>query len=165
MVVHDIPRATGHAGARRRARDWVDVYRPVGKLHPAVCTSCGATEWEGRWRWDEPTPDLAPVLCPACERMRDGVAAHVLALRGDLQPHWQELQGLIANVERAEVREHPLERVMNVEIGDHEVLVPTTGVHLARRLCAAIVRRWKRAVRLTFEEHVTSIEWERAPPS
>lgn len=145
MAVDDTLKA-GYARARRRARDWVDAYRPVGTLYPAACSGCAAVEWQGRWRWDATVPDLPPVSCPARERMRDGVAAHVLELRGDLQPHWPQVRAMIEEVERAEVREHPLERVMNVEIGDHRVLVPTTGMHLARRLCAAIVRRWRRAV-------------------
>jgi hypothetical protein len=89
----------------------------------------------------------------------------VLELCGDLRPHWPQVRAILEQVERAEVREHPLERVMNVEIGDHRVLVPTTGMHLARRLCAAIVRRWRRAVRLRFGEHATTIEWlPGAPP-
>ncbi|MEO6595362.1 MAG: hypothetical protein ABIP94_11475 [Planctomycetota bacterium] len=65
------------------------------------------------WRWDEPPPDLVRVLCPACERIRDGVAAHGLELRGASPPWGNEVRGLIGNVARAETREHPLERVMN----------------------------------------------------
>ncbi|MBX3464377.1 MAG: ATPase [Planctomycetes bacterium] len=152
-------RGLAFARARRAARDWVDPYRPVGKLYPAVCQKCGATEWQGRWRWDDPLPDLPRVTCPACERIRDGVPAHVLELTGALPPWWNEVRGLIGNVERAEVVEHPLERVMRVEVRDDRVLVPTTGMHIARRLVAAIVRRFRRQVRLQFGEQSTTIDW------
>lgn len=159
MRHRDSSRALAHARARRASRSWIDPYRPVGKLHPAVCTRCGACEWHGIWRWDDAPPDLAPVLCPACARIRDNVPAHVLELSGELSPRWQEVRGIIGNVERAESREHPLERVMGIDVREDRVRVPTTGVHIARRIVAAIVRRWRRQVRLRFDDGSTSIEW------
>lgn len=161
MTVHAVEssRALAAARARRAAKQWVDSYRPAGKLCPAVCTQCHATHWEGRWRWDVPQPDLVPVVCPACQRLRDGVAAHVLELAGALPPHWQEVKGLLGNVERAELEEHPMERVMKVEIGDDKVLVGLTGMHIARRLIAALGRRFRKSVRLVLTETVTRIEW------
>lgn len=164
MAVHDTAGELGYARARRAAREWIDAYRPLGQPYPAVCRSCGATEWRGEWRWGGPVPGLPPVLCPACARQRDGVAAHVLALRGDFAPHWDELRHLVADVERVVIRSQPLERVMNVEIGEHEVLVPTTGVNVARQLAAAIVRRWRHGVRLTFGERTTTVTWLSARP-
>lgn len=159
-MMHSRPsRAVAFARARRAAQNWSDPYRPQGKPYPAVCKQCGATEWQGRWRWDEPLPDLPRVLCPACERSRDGVAAHVIELTGALPPWWNEVRGMIANVERAEVLEHPMERVMKLQILDDRVVVPTTGVHIARRVVAALVRRFRRQLRLTFGETSTTIEW------
>ena len=163
MQHHASSRALAFARARKQARAWVDSYRPVGKLYPVVCPKCGAAEWQGRWRWDDVPPDLPRVLCPACERIRDGAPAHVLELRGALPPWWNEVRGMIANVERAEVHEHPLERVMPMRVEDDRVLVPTTGVHIARRLVAAFVRRFRRDVRITFGDGSTTVEWlERA---
>lgn len=159
MASRPSSRSISYARARRAARTWVDPYHPSGKPYPAVCPNCHATEWQGRWRWDDPAPDLAPVLCPACERIRDGVAAHVLELRGNLQPWWNEVRGMIGNVERAEVQEHPMERVMKLQVGDDHVIVPTTGLHVARRIVAALVRRFRRRVRLSFGEQTTTIEW------
>lgn len=152
-------RALAYARARRAAHDWSDPYLPHGKLYPAVCRQCGASEWHGRWRWGDAPPDLPRVLCPACERIRDGRPAHVIELRGALAPHWNEVRGMIANVERSEVLEHPLERVMKVRVDDDRVLVPTTGMHVARRVVAALVRRFRRQLRLTFGEANTTVEW------
>lgn len=145
--------------ARRAHQDWSDSYRPQGKLYPAVCRQCGATEWQGRWRWDEPLPDLPRVLCPACERIRDGVPAHVIELTGALPPWWNEVRGMIGTVERGEVAEHPLERILKVEVGDDRVQVATTGLHIARRLVAAFVRRFRHGVRLSFRDGCTTVEW------
>lgn len=159
MTLHDSSRARAHARARRAAREWVDPYQPQGKLHPAVCVACGATEWQGRWRWDPAPPDLARVLCPACERLRDRQPAHVIELTGALPRWWEEVRGMIGNVERLEVAEHPLERVMAIDVRDDRVLVPTTGMHVARRIVAALVRRFRRGVRLQFGESSTTVEW------
>lgn len=159
MMHRDSSRSLAYAKARRAAREWVDIYRPVGKLYPAVCRDCNATEWKGRWSWDAPLPDLPRVLCPACERIRDGAAAHVLELTGRCRGWWDEVRGLIGNVERAEREQHPLERVMTVQVEAGRVLVPTTGMHIARRIAAAIVRRFRHDVRLTFGERFTRIEW------
>ncbi|MFM1872440.1 MAG: hypothetical protein RL398_1862 [Planctomycetota bacterium] len=155
----DSSRALGYAKARRAAHEWVDVYRPLGKLYPAVCRDCGATEFKGRWSWQEGPPDLPKVLCPACERIRDGVAAHVLVLEGDLGPWWEEVSGILAHVERQERAEHPLERLMPLQIERTRILLPTTGLHLARRATAALVRRFRRHLRLTFDDRSTKIEW------
>lgn len=159
MAAHQSPRALGYARARAAARDFVDVYRQRGKHYPAFCRNCGATEWQGRWRWDGPVPDLAPVLCPACARIRDQAPAHTLELTGSLPRWWNEVKGMIANVERAEVHDHPLERVMKIDVQDDRVLVPTTGLHIARRIVASIVRRWRHEVRLQFGDDRTRIEW------
>ncbi|MBZ0152904.1 MAG: hypothetical protein K8J09_15375, partial [Planctomycetes bacterium] len=159
MVQRFSSRAIAFARARRAARDWVDSYRPSGKPYPAICRQCGAAEWQGTWRWEPAPPDLPRVLCPACERIRDGAAAHVLELRGELPRWWQEVRGMIDTVERAEMAEHPLERVMPVTTHEDYVLVPTTGMHVARRIVAAIVRRFRRQVQVRFDDHCTTIEW------
>lgn len=159
MTIPHPHQSVSYARARAAARAFVDDYRPTGKLHPAVCTGCGASEWQGRWYWDEPPPDLAPVLCPACSRVRDGAPAHVLTLTGALAPHWQEVQGLLTAVERAVVREQPMERLMPLEFGGDWVQVPTTGMHVARQVTAALIRRFRHGIRLTFSEHGTMLEW------
>ena len=83
----------------------------------------------------------------------------MLELKGALQPWLAEVRGMIANVAKAETAEHPLERLMPTQVGEQRVLVPTTGMHLARRIVSALVRRFRRNVRLTFDENVTTIEW------
>lgn len=148
-----------YAQARAAARGFVDSYRARAKQYPSMCIRCHAMEWQGRWRWDEPVPDLAPVVCPACERIRDRDPAHMVVLCGDLPRHWSEVKELIDRVGRVEVAANPLERVMDLEEQADRVLVPTTGVHLARQLVAAIVRRFRHGVRLRFGTRATTIEW------
>lgn len=156
MTMHESRRELGYARGRRPER-----FAPPAdaKVGAAVCPSCGAVAAHGRWSWGRAVPGMAPITCPACVRIRDHVAAHVLELAGDLGPCWNEVRGMIANVERAEIEEHPMERVMPIEVRDDRVFVPTTGLHLARRIAAAVVRRWRRGVRLQFTDPCTRIEW------
>lgn len=156
MTMHESRRDLGFARGRRPERFAPNAHAKVGD---AVCSGCGAIAAHGRWSWGRPAPGTPTSVCPACVRIRDRVAAHVLELAGDLGPCWNEVRGLIANVERAEVEDHPLERVMPFEVRDDRVFVPTTGLHVARRIAAAIIRRWRRGVRLQFTEPCTRIEW------
>jgi len=155
----DSKRATAFARARHAARNGVASDPPAGKPHPAVCMRCHATHRQGRWRWDPPPPALVPVLCPACRCIRDGLAAHVIELSGALPPSWNEVRGIVGNVARAETQQHPMERVMQIEVQGDKVLVPTTGTHMARRIVAALVRRWRHGVRLVFADAETRVEW------
>ena len=148
-----------YAAARIAARRWVDSYQPRGKLHPAVCTQCRAAEWQGQWRWNVELPDLAPVLCPACERTRDGAAAHTIELTGAMPPHWNTVRTLLGQVERDTIRDAPMERLMPFQVLDDRVVVRTTGKQIARRAVAALVRRWRHGLRLTFGADTTTIEW------
>jgi hypothetical protein len=148
-----------YAQARANARAWVDSYRPVGKLHPAMCRHCHATEWQGEWHWDAPVPDLAPVTCPACERLRDGVPAHTVELTGDLPRHWNDVRRLLGEVERTVVAAWPLERLFPVRVLDDRVVVATTGMRIARHLVATLVRRYRHGVQLRFGEDATIVRW------
>lgn len=166
MSIADRSRLSDYARARHAARHWVDRYQPQGQLYPAQCRTCGATEWQGRWRWDDVPAGLPPVLCPACERVRDGAAAHRVVLTGALPPHWNEVRALLAAVERDEVQADPLQRLMRITVGDDRVEVPTTSVHIARQLVARLIRRFRHGLRVVFEEERTTLEWlphERAP--
>jgi len=156
MTMHESRRDLGFARGRRPER-----FAPhaSGKISDAACPGCGAVAAHGRWSWGRATPGMAVVVCPACVRIRERAAAHVLELTGDLGRCWNEVKGIIANVERAEVEDHPLERVMPFEVRDDRVFVPTTGLHVARRIAAAIVRRWRHGVQLRFTDPCTRIEW------
>ncbi|MCA3009200.1 MAG: hypothetical protein INH34_12570 [Phycisphaerales bacterium] len=156
MTMHESRRDLGFARGRRPERF---ALQASGKISDAACPGCGAVAAHGRWSWGRATAGMAVVVCPACVRIRERAAAHVLELTGDLGRCWNEVKGIIANVERAEVEDHPLERVMPFEVRDDRVFVPTTGLHVARRIAAAIVRRWRHGVQLRFTDPCTRIEW------
>lgn len=132
-----------------------DPYKARGKLsEPTVCPQCGAAFKQGRWQWVDEKPDGAQShLCPACMRANDKYPAGELTLRGAFaQQHAEEIRGLIRNVEEAEKRQHPLQRVMSIEQGDDSIVITTTGIHLPRRLGHAIEHAYKGQLDTHYDE-------------
>ena len=114
--------------------------KPAGAVE---CDECGVVFHGGKWRWGEaPAEDVRAGLCPACQRIRDHYPAGTIRLHASLLGHRDEIERMIANVEGAERAEHPLERVMGVELDDDTLVVSTTGLHIARRIAASLRRRF-----------------------
>lgn len=111
-----------------------DPYVARGKPpEPSACPECGAVFHKGRWQWGETPADADEHLCPACQRIEDDMPAGILVLEGDfLAAHREEIVSLIYNVGAREKAEHPLERIMDANEEDGELVVRFTGGHLAR---------------------------------
>lgn len=138
----------------RMVRPWEhDTYASSCKpADSVVCAECSAVQHAGQWYWGAPpVGDVRVDLCPACARIRDRYPAGTLRLRGALLAHEDEVRNLIAGVDEVEKREHPLERVMSVELEDDRTLVVhTTGVHVARRIASKLQRRFHAKARITY---------------
>jgi hypothetical protein len=117
-----------------------DSYRARKKLpDPSGCTECKAVYHEGRWQWGRASADAKPVLCPACQRARDGEPAGILTLVGEFHlEHRAEILGLMRNIEEREAKAHALKRIMAVVEHDDEVEVTTTEQGLARSIGDAL---------------------------
>ena len=142
-----------------------DPYKPRGKAAgPMRCTGCSAVFHRGRWTW-RATPRLAaPGLCPACRRLREGLAAGFVRLRGPfVRQHQEEVLSCVRRCEDAEKREHPLQRIMRIEAGGDGVLVTTTDPHLARRIGDALRDAYKGELRCRYSkgERLVRVTWER----
>lgn len=143
-----------------------DPYRARVHLQdPTVCEGCGATYRKGRWSW-EPGPTDAPrALCAACQRTRDRYPAGFVTLRGSfLAAHRDDILNLVRNVEARECREHPMNRVMEVEDrAADEILVTTTDMHLARAIGNAIhaAHKGELDTRYAGEDSLLRVTWMR----
>ena len=116
-----------------------DAYKAKGKLpEPSVCRQCKVLYHKGRWTWGPVPAGSHDVLCPACERIRDGVASGVLLLTGEfVASHREEILGLAYNEEAHIKAEHPLARIIKIEqqtVAPKGVLITTTDPRLARRI-------------------------------
>jgi hypothetical protein len=119
----------------------------------------------GRWSWtarlNVPADICLPtVLCPACQRVRDRDPLHVVRVEGAPRVRAREIRAVAVHVESAQRASHPQERLVPIASSPGTLCIGTTGVHLSRRLVAAILRAWKRnleVVRRTDAE--TRLQW------
>ncbi|HEX6810420.1 MAG TPA: hypothetical protein VF384_02250 [Planctomycetota bacterium] len=149
---------------RHRGRCAV-VPRPP-KSAPTFCPECRAVFARGRWTWKArlsvPADYCLPeVLCPACQRVRDRDPVHVVRIEGVPRARARDIEALARHVEAAERASRPQERLVQVASTRGGLCFGTTGVHLSRRLVAAILRAWKRQVEVLLRNDVeTRLRWQ-----
>jgi hypothetical protein len=164
-VKHDAPRhdlQKSHLIKEHRH----DPYKARGKLHePTVCSKCMAAFSGGRWRWTkEPLADASWGICPACHRIADKYPAGELTLTGSfLQAHAREITRLARNTEALEAREHPLQRIMDIDRSDDNIVITTTDIHLPRRIGHAIVDAYQGELETHYNEaeYFVRMSWRR----
>ncbi|MDO8990547.1 MAG: BCAM0308 family protein [Sideroxyarcus sp.] len=122
-----------------------DSYQIKGKLpEPTLCTDCGAVYHAGHWQWLAKPSQAHLARCPACQRIHDHYPAGYITLSGDFfAAHEQEILQLISNLEAKEKKEHPLQRVIDIEKTAHGTLVTTTDIHLARGIGEALLHAYR----------------------
>lgn len=143
-----------------------DTYKLRGRLaEPTLCPTCGAVFHKGRWSWTAPAgPDAAVLSCAACQRIADNYPAGEVALAGDFAVgHKEEMANLARNVEQAENREHPMNRIIEIRDTDDGFLVTTTDVHLPRRIGRAVHAAWGGCLEVHFDTGgcFTRVRWRR----
>jgi NMD protein affecting ribosome stability and mRNA decay len=158
-----------NTGARRNRfiREHVhDPYQSPSKLpEPTTCPTCGAVYQGGRWQWSSSPPTGAHQhLCQACRRIRDSYPAGRVRLSGSfVRAHKEELVHLARNNESVEKRDHPLNRIINIEERPDSLVVTTTDIHLPRRIAEAVRQAYKGDLELSYEEegYFVRAEWRR----
>lgn len=132
-----------------------DAYRLDHKLSAGThCPDCGLVVLNGRWTRPEgaDTPTGTKHICPACARVRDRYPAGVIDITGDLGDLGLELENLLKNVETVEREEHPLERLIELEVTESGLHASTTGGHLARRIGSALERQMHGRIKVRYGE-------------
>lgn len=155
------PRTAGAAAATGRRR-WGraqqdalrDPYKAAAKPHePSVCPQCGAVYHEGRWRWSARPAGAQELLCQACHRINDHYPAGILTLAGPLvAAHKDDMIRLARHQEQAEKKEHPLNRIMDIEEAAERLVINTTDIHLPRRIAEAQKRAWHGKTEFHYDE-------------
>ena len=140
------------------------VHGRTAKAAGAVkCTECGVVQHAGKWYWGAPPlAELHAGICPACQRVRERYPAGIIRLHRRFLERREEVLRLIRNVERAEKPEHPLERLMAVEESDGQLVVTTTGIHIASQIAHKLARRFHQKARLRYakQEGLIHVDWE-----
>ena len=142
-----------------------DPYHDRGKLKGAArCPRCGAAYHDGRWTWAEADPKGSEHVCPACQRIEDGVPAAFLTIRGDFaREHAEEIRHLISNYEARERAEHPLKRIMNETREGDATVFTFTDPHLARSIGEALHHAYRGELDYHHEkgEFLLRVDWSR----
>jgi len=120
-----------------------DPYLPRGGPgEPIVCRGCHAVCTRKRWRIDEVAyakllraRTARQVLCPACQKIRDGYPSGQVTLTGQfLAEHRDEILRLIANEEKRAREKNSLERIMSLSEENGQLVLTTTDEKLAQRI-------------------------------
>lgn len=149
-----------------------DSYLPrgaPGKM--VVCHGCHVISAGRRWYRDEAVygkllkaGTARQVLCPACEKIRDGYPSGQVTLKGPfLAEHHDEILRIITNEERRARDLNPLHRIMSLREENGQLELTTTDEKLAQRIgrelhkaCGGtVVYGWSR------NDKFLRVQWER----
>ena len=168
MKQHTSPRASRHKrriGGRAQDPDIGDPYqarhKPAG---PSVCSECAAVFQEGHWSWRARPPECEVTICPACHRIKDRYPAGLLTLNGPfVHKHKEEILRLARHNEELEKQEHPLNRIMEIEERDEEIVISTTDIHLPRRIGEAMHHAYHGQLDFRYDEdsYFIRVDWTR----
>lgn len=135
--------------------------RPAKVADAVVCDDCALVYHAGRWHHG--APPVGPVeggLCPACRRIRGKSPAGTVLVPASLLADRAAVERLVRTVEVQERAEHPLERLMAVTERRGDLVITTTGVHLARRVAARLERRFHRKAQFHYgDEEELRVDW------
>lgn len=143
-----------------------DTYKLRGHLkEPTRCPDCGAVYRKGRWTWEAQDEEGAnEALCSACRRIADSYPAGELMLEGGfVRQHKEEIMNLVRNIEAAESRDHPMNRIMQISEAAGGITITTTDTHLPRRIGKAMRDAWEGELDIHFDAGgcFTRIVWQR----
>lgn len=143
-----------------------DSYRaPRRATGASACPDCGAVYDKGRWTWNASSTEMHQLLCPACQRTHEHAPAGEMIFDGDyLLNRREEVLELLNRQAASEQREHPLERIMDVDAHPAHIVVHTTGPHLVRRIGAAMLHAHHGHLEISYRdgEGLLRAHWTRS---
>ncbi|HXS39098.1 MAG TPA: BCAM0308 family protein [Stellaceae bacterium] len=154
-VLPSVPRSGRRRWGRAQLDAPQDPYKAIKKPdEPTVCPQCGAVYRDGRWNWSERPTGAHEVLCQACHRINDHYPAGVITFTGAfVAQHKDEMLRLARHQEEIEKKEHPANRIIDIEEGPEQLVINTTDIHLPRRIVEAQKRTWRGKSEYHYDEH------------
>jgi len=159
------------ASFKKRVDVQTDSYLPKGAPGMVVCPGCHAISKGKRWRLDEEAYEtlrksgtVKDVVCPACEKIRDGYPSGQVTLKGPyLAEHRQEILRIIVNEEKRARGVNPLERIMSLSDENEQIEITTTDEKLAQRIGRELRKACGGTVSYGWSHNnkFLRVEWER----
>ena len=131
---------------------------------PVSCPMCGLVFQQGRWQEGLPPTEAVERLCPACRRTEGRHPAGEVHVSGPfLAARRHAVLGTIRRVAAREAAGHPLERVARIREGENEIVVTTTGTHVARAIGQALRGAWDGVLEIEDDdaERGVRVRWTR----
>lgn len=133
------------------------------------CRKCGAVFQDKRWTLSDEarskaTPSGGAVLCPACQKIREGYAEGYVTLSGDfLADHKEEIINLVRNKEERAMYVNPLSRIIDIRESDGNIEIRTTTAKLAQRIGQILEKAYKGTVDYKWSDDVkiARVAWSR----
>lgn len=146
----------------------------LSKVRPsdmAICKKCSAIYHNKRWSLSKRTALKAAekkrqaVLCPACQKKRDGFAEGFVTLKGEfVKKNRDELISMIKNRETRAIYYNPLSRIMDISVKRSGTIeVTTTTDKFAQRLGQLIQKAYNGKVEYKWsaDTKITRVIWTR----
>jgi hypothetical protein len=149
---------------------------PRAIKEPATCEVCGDTYVDRRWTMKSTTPADARdskhdsfrpatmVVCPACQRQKEGVPSGFVYLEGKfLETHRDQIKRTLDNEAARSLEDNPLARIMYWQDEGGKLIIATTTEHLAQRLGHALSKAFDGEVRYDFSHRnkLARVWWRR----
>jgi hypothetical protein len=135
---------------------------PLPGADTIACPVCHAVRRAGRWQWQPGPAAEGDTLCPACQRIRDGVPAGELILQGEyLRGHRRELMEMVQSIAARNEAEHALERLMAIDEGPLAIRLTATDARLVRSIANALQRTFQGRIQARPEPGLLRVSWRR----
>ncbi|MFQ5737175.1 MAG: BCAM0308 family protein [Thermodesulfobacteriota bacterium] len=162
-------------GARYLRRKSIDTQKDpyLSKASPddmSSCTKCGAVYHDKRWMHRDDARGAIlkatgkAVLCPACQKTKDGFARGFVTIQGEfVKDHREEILNLVRNKEALASHTNPLERIMEVLEREGTIEITTTTEKLAQRIGRMLSRTFSGSVEYKWSSDVklARVVWTR----
>ena len=150
-----------------------DVYMPKeGMKEVSYCRKCGVIYRQKRWIMDpvelariKSDPASGKIVCPACQRMQDGVPGGFFTLAGEyLRQHEVEILELIKNTEAKARQKNPLGRIMEIRQEGDVLTILTTEEKIAQKLGRDLFKAHRGELRFHWShgDNAVRVEWSRS---
>lgn len=142
---------------RRNVEDYDDPYISEECLSEnTICTKCGSIYAAGRWYLKDQAPvksvaAMRHVICPACRKQNQRAPVGVITLGGAfIEHHKDEILNLIRNESSKAQTTNPLERIIDMQYSEGELIITTTNEKLAQRIGRALHKAYSGTVEYRF---------------
>jgi len=126
----------------------------------STCSGCGALYQDKRWTHKDDAAVAKgtagrAVLCPACQKMKDGFAQGFVTLQGGfVAGHKEELLNLVKNKETLASHINPLERIMEIKESADAIEIKTTSEKLAQRIGRVVAKAFSGEVEYKWSDDI-----------